>query len=200
MRKYVLAAVLLTVLRTTLPTYAAEEPDQAIHEELRAVLATMQNAINASKFDDMLPVVSQDIRATPITQEVISKRDEVPAYFKRWFGPGGFLKSLHMTLTADTLTELSADKTWGMVLGSGLEKYTLADGRIYDMRTRWTAILQKEVDARWRLRGIHIGTDFLDNPILTDAKNKILKVGLAAGGGGLLAGAILGFFVGRRKK
>jgi ketosteroid isomerase-like protein len=196
MRKYVLAAVLLTAV----PTYAAEEPDHAIHEELRAVLATMQNAINAGKFDDMLPVISQDIRATPITQEVISKRDEVPVYFKRWFGPGGFLKSLQMTLTADTLTELSADKTWGLVRGSGLEHYTLADGRIYDMKTRWTAVLQKEGDGKWRLRGIHIGTDFLDNPILTDAKSKILKVGLAGSGGGLLFGAIVGFFIGRRKK
>jgi ketosteroid isomerase-like protein len=196
MRKYVLAAVLLIAL----PTYAADEPDQAIHEELRAVLATMQNAINAGKFDDMLPVISQDVRATTITQEVISKRDEVPTYFKRWFGPGGFLKSLHMTLTADALTELSADRTWGLVRGSGLERYTLADGRIYDMKTRWTAFVQKEADGKWRLRGIHIGTDFLDNPILSDAKSKLVTIGVAAAGGGLLAGAILGFFIGRRKK
>ena len=196
MHKYCLVAALLIAVSA----YAAEEPDHAIHEELRAVLATMQGAINAGKFDDMLPVISQDIRATPITQEVISKRDEVPAYFKRWFGPGGFLKSLQMTLTADSLTELSADKTWGIVRGSGLEHYTLADGRIYDMKTRWTAILQKEADAKWRLRGIHIGTDFLDNPILTDAKNKVVQVGFAGGGGGLLVGAILGFLVGRRKK
>jgi ketosteroid isomerase-like protein len=196
MHKYLLAATLLIAL----PTYAADEPDHAIHEELRAVLATMQNAINAGKFDDMLPVVSQDIRATPITQEVISKRDEVPAYFKRWFGPGGFLKSLHMTLTADALTELSAGKTWGLVRGSGLERYTLADGRIYDMKTRWTAVLQKEVDGKWRLRGIHIGTDFLDNPILDDAKKKVWQIGLLGAGGGVLVGAILGFLVRRRKK
>lgn len=158
MHKYLLAAAILIAV----PTYAAEEPDHAIHEELRAVLATMQNAINAGKFDDMLPVISPDVRATPITQEVISKRDEVSGYFKRWFGPGGFLKSLQMTLTADALTELSADKTWGLVRGSGQERYTLADGRLYDMKTRWTAVVQKEADGKWRLRGIHIGTDFLD--------------------------------------
>jgi ketosteroid isomerase-like protein len=196
MRKYLVAAALLIAV----PTYAAEEPDHAIHKELRAVLATMQNAINTGKFDDMLPVVSPDVRATPITQEVISKRDEVPGYFKRWFGPGGFLKSLQMTLTADALTELSADKTWGLVRGAGLEHYTLADGRIYDMKTRWTAVVQKEGDGKWRLRSIHIGTDFLDNPILTDAKNKVLKVGLAGAGGGVLVGLVLGFLIRRRKK
>jgi ketosteroid isomerase-like protein len=192
--------LLAAALLIAVPTYAAEEPDHAIHEELRAVLAAMQNAINAGKFDDMLPVISPDVRATPITQEVISKRDEVSGYFKRWFGPGGFLKSLQMTLTADALTELSADKTWGLARGSGLERYTLADGRIYDMKTRWTAVVQKEADGKWRLRGIHIGTDFLDNPILTDAKSKVLKVGLASAGGGLLVGVVLGFLIRRRKK
>lgn len=192
--------MLAAALLIAVPTYAAEEPDHAIHEELRAVLATMQNAINAGKFDDMLPVISPDVRATPITQEVISKRDEVSGYFKRWFGPGGFLKSLQMTLTADALTELAADKTWGLVRGSGQERYTLADGRLYDMKTRWTAVVQKEADGKWRLRGIHIGTDFLDNPILTDAKNKVLKVGLAGAGGGLLVGVVLGFLIRRRKQ
>lgn len=192
--------MLAAALLIAAPTYAADEPDHAIHEELRGVLTTMQNAINAGKFDDMLPVVSRDVRATPITQEVIDKRDEVPGYFKRWFGPGGFLKSLQMTLTADALTELSADKTWGLVRGAGLEHYTLADGRIYDMKTRWTAVVQKEGDGKWRLRSIHIGTDFLDNPILTDAKNKAVTVGLAGAGGGVLVGLVLGFLIRRRKK
>jgi hypothetical protein len=81
-----------------------------------------------------------------------------------------------------------------------LEHYTLADGRIYDMKTRWTAVVQKEGDGKWRLRSIHIGTDFLDNPILTDAKNKAVTVGLAGAGGGLLVGAVLGWLIRRRKK
>jgi ketosteroid isomerase-like protein len=196
MNRYILAAALLL----TLPAYAAEEPDHAIHEELRAVLSTVQTAINDAKFDEMLPVISQDIRATTINQEVISNRDEVTGYFNRWFGPGGYLKKLHMTLHPDALTELSADKSWGLVRGSGVEAYTLADGRVFDMVTRWTAVMQKDADGKWRLRSIHIGTNFLDNPILTAAKSALRNVGLAAGGGGVLAGGILGFFIGRRKK
>jgi ketosteroid isomerase-like protein len=196
MNRYIFTAALLLAL----PAYAAEEPDHAIHEELRAVLSTVQTAINDAKFDEMLPVISQDIRATTINQEVISNRDEVTGYFNRWFGPGGYLKKLHMTLHPDALTELSADKSWGLVRGSGVEAYTLADGRVFDMATRWTAVMQKDADGKWRLRSIHIGTNFLDNPILTAAKSALRNVGLAAGGGGILAGGILGFFIGRRKK
>ena len=52
----------------------------------------------------LLPVLSKDIRATTITQETMSGPAEVSAYFKKWFGPGGFLKKLDMTFTADALT------------------------------------------------------------------------------------------------
>lgn len=196
MNKYFLCVALLIAL----PICAAEEPDHEIHQELRAVLSTIQTAINDAKFEDMLPVISQDIRATTINQEVISNRGEVTGYFNRWFGPGGYLKKLHMTLHPDALTELSADKSWGLVRGSGVEIYTLADGRVFDMVTRWTAVMQKDPDGKWRLRSIHIGTNFLDNPILAAAKGALSKIGFGAGGAGILAGGLLGFFVGRRKK
>lgn len=197
MRNYLLVALLILF---ALPAYSAEEPDHEIHQELRGILATIQKSINDGDYDAMLPVLSRDIRATTINQEVMSGRAEVSAYFKHWFGPGGYLKKLHMKLDADALTELSADKTWGLVRGSGLERYTLADGREYDMKTRWTATVVKDDDGKWRLRAIHIGTNFLDNPILAEAQSWIVKMGVAGGAGGLILGGLLGFFFGRRKK
>jgi len=196
MRSYLLVALLLCAF----PVYAAEEPDQEIHQELRGILATLQSSINEGNYDAMLPVVSRNIRATPINQEVMSSHEEVTAYFKKWFGPGGYLKKLDMKLDADALTELSADKTWGLVRGSGLERYILSDGRKYDMKTRWTATVAKESDGKWRLRAIHIGTNFLDNPILADAESWIKKMAVAGSLGGLIVGAVLGFLFGRRKK
>jgi ketosteroid isomerase-like protein len=192
--------LLLACLLVPLSLLAAEEPDHAIHQELRGILMTVQTAINSGNYDAMLPVLSKDIRATTITQETMSGHAEVSAYFKRWFGPGGFLKKLNMTFTADALTELSADKTWGIVRGSGMEQYTLSDGRRYDMTTRWTATVVKEADGVWRLRTIHIGTNFLDNPILSDAKRAVGKYAAMAGGGGVVLGLLLGFLLGRRKK
>ncbi len=177
----------------------AEEADHEIHQELRGILTTVVSAINSGNYDAMLPVISENIRATTITQEIISSRQGASEYFKKWFGPGGFLKKLEMSLNADALTELSADKTWGIVRGSGMERYTLADGRRYDMPTRWTATVAKESDGRWRLRAIHFGTNFLDNPILDEAKRKAKQY--TAGGvvGGLVVGLFLGWVIGRRR-
>lgn len=179
---------------------AAEEPDHGIHEELRAVLQQTASAINSGEFDKMLPVLSEQIRATPINQEYLTSRSDVSAYFKKWFGSGGYLKKLEISLTPDALTELSEDKTWGIVRGKGVEKYILADGRPYELMTRWTATVAKEGDGKWRIRAIHIGTDFLNNPILSEAERAL---GFALGGGivgGLLAGLLLGWFLFRKKK
>jgi len=189
---------LLACLLFTFPLFA-QEADHEIHQELRAVLTTVQNAINSGNYDAMLPVISDSVRATTITQEVMSNRADVSAYFKRWFGQGGFLKKLDMHLNADALTELSPDKTWGLVRGSGIENYTLADGRQYPMKTRWTAVLIKEADGKWRLRAIHIGTNFLDNPILDDAKSAVIRYASIAGVAGIVIGVLIGFLFGRRK-
>lgn len=197
MIKKILICALL--IGATCTTYA-EEPDHAIHEELRAALKVMASAINSGDFDKMLPVLSEQIRATPINQEFLASRAEVSAYFKKWFGADGYLKKLEISLAPDALTELSADKSWGLVRGNGVEKYILRDGRPYELQTRWTATMVKEDDGHWRIRAIHIGTNFLDNPILAEAEHSLGKA--AAGGlaGGLLAGGAVGWFIGRRKK
>ena len=189
---------LLTSLLVALPA-VADEADHEIPQELRGILTTVVGAINSGNYDAMLPVLSENIRATTITQEVISSRQQASAYFKRYFGPGGILKKLQMSMTADALTELSPDKTWGIVRGSGLESYTLADGRVYDMPTRWTATVAKEADGKWRLRAIHFGTNFLDNPVLNDAKRKAKQYTIFGTVAGLLVGVFLGILTGRRK-
>ena len=180
--------------------YAAEEPDHAIHEELRGVLRTVESAINSGEFDKMLPVLSEQVRVTPVTQEFIPNKSEVIPYFTKWFGKDGYLAKLEMNLNADQLTELAADKSWGIVTGDGIEKYLLSDGRPYELHTRWTATMIKEADERWRLRAIHMGTNFLDNPILAGAERAVISITVAGAGGGLLVGLFFGWLFGRRKK
>ena len=53
--------------------FRAEEADHEIHQELRGILTTVQNAINSGNYDAMLPVLSENVRATTITQEVMSE-------------------------------------------------------------------------------------------------------------------------------
>jgi ketosteroid isomerase-like protein len=176
------------------------EPDHEIHEELRALLKTAAEAINGGKFDDVLPVGAENLRITPITQEFCMNRQELSAYFAKYFGPGRKLRSLHITFAADALTELSPDKSWGLAYGKGLEDYTLNDGRVFAIPTRWTAVVAKEDDGKWRIRSMHIGTNFLDNPLINTVENAVKQYAIGAGVIGILVGLALGFVIGRRRR
>ena len=178
---------------------AQQEPDHEIHEQLRTVLKEVTGAINAGQYDKMLPYLAENVEATSITQEVMNNRADVAKYFQEWFGPTGYMRKMTMTLDADKLTEFSPDKSWGLVRGKALEHYEAKDGDVFDFVTRWTAVMARGDDNKWRLRAIHFGTNNLDNPVLTKVKNTLIRDGAIAAVLSLVVGIGLGWFIGRRR-
>lgn len=181
------------------PNAMAEEPDHAIHEELRGVLHAITAAINTGEYDGMLPYLTENVEATSITQEVMSSRADVSNYFQEWFGPTGYMRRMEIRLVADRLTELSPDRNWGLVRGKALEHYEAKDGDLFDFDTRWTAVMVRGDDGKWRLRAIHFGTNDLDNPVLTKVRRTLVRYGVVAGAASLLIGLGLGWWFGRRR-
>jgi len=182
------------------PMVRAEEPDHAIHEELRGVLRGVVAAMNSGQYDAMLPYLTEDVEATSITQEVMSGRAGVAKYFQEWFGPTGYMRSMRIKMEADARTELSPDKSWGLVRGKALEHYEAKDGDVFDFDTRWTAVLVRGDDGKWRLRAVHFGTNDLDNPVLTKVRRQLTRYAVMAAIGSLLVGAGLGWLLGRRAR
>jgi ketosteroid isomerase-like protein len=195
----VLYAVLALAALCAAPIARAEEPDHAIHEELRGILHEIVAAMNSGQYDQMLPYLTENIEATSITQEVMSSRTDVSKYFQEWFGPTGYMRRMEIKLDADRLTELSADKTWGLVRGKALEHYEAKDGDVFDFDTRWTAVMVRSDDGKWRLRAIHFGTNDLDNPVLTKVRRTLLRNGIIGAIASLLVGLGLGWWFGRRR-
>lgn len=200
--KRIAALMLLLALAFTPAAFAQvqQEPDHEIHEALRAMLKEIVTAINTGQYDRMLPYLTENVEATSITQEVMNSRADVSKYFKDWFGPKAYMKRMEMKLDADRLTELSPDKTWGLVRGKALEHYEANDGDVFDFNTRWTALMAKGDDGQWRLRAIHFGTNNLDNPVLTKVKNTLIRDGIIGAVVALLIGVGLGFLIARRRK
>src|SRR5262249_32468583 len=157
-----------------------------IHEELRGVLREIVAAIDTGQYDRMLPYLTENFEGTSITQEVMSSREDVSKYFRERFGPTGYMRAMRMDLDADKLTEWSADKSWGLVRGKALEHYEAKDGDQFDFVTRWTAVMVRNDDGKWRLRAIHFGTNHLDNPVLTKVRRTLVRDGAIAAGVGRL--------------
>ena len=181
------------------PLARTEELDHAIHEELRGVLREVVTAINSGQYDRMLPYLAENIEATSVTQEVMSGRAGVSNYFQEWFGPTGYMRKMKMKLEADTLTELSPDKSWGLVRGKALEHYEAKDGDLFDFVTRWTAVMVRSDDGKWRLRAIHFGTNHLDNPVLAKVQRTLIRDGIIGAIACLVVGLGIGWWIGRRR-
>jgi ketosteroid isomerase-like protein len=195
----ILRALCALAVLCAAPLAWGEEADHAIHEELRGVLREVVMAINSGQYDKMLPYLTENVEATSVTQEVMSSRADVGKYFQEWFGPAGYMRKMEMNLFVDKLTELSADKTWGLVRGKALEHYVAKDGDEFDFVNRWTAVMVKDDDSKWRLRAIHFGTNNLDNPVLTKVKSTLLRDGIIAAAVCLVVGLALGWWLGRRR-
>ncbi len=183
--------------------FAADEvPNQAIHQELRALLQGIETAINTQKYSDLKQYFDAKLHVTTINQNLITTPEGIDAYFNEWFGKGGYLKKLEIKLNADGLTALygdAANPSWGLVYGSGTENYQLTDGRYLPMKTRWTATVSKGEDGKWRILALHIGANFYSNPIFDAVKDSTKYY--AAGGlaAGLLLGALFMFLFRKRK-
>lgn len=196
LRRLLISLVLLTLA----PVISAQEEDLAIHEELRDVLNGLAQAINEERYGDLGQYFHENLTITTLNQEVISTRSEIEPYFDKWFGPGGYLKTLEMSLEADALTQFYGDKSWGIVRGLGHENYVLSDKRAFPMKTRWTATVIKDTDGKWRILTLHLGTNFLDNPILDVAENSAKYFGAGGVVVGLLLAWLIGFVRKRGKK
>jgi ketosteroid isomerase-like protein len=189
------AALLLALVAAPV---GGEEPDHAIHEELRALLRDVTAAMSAGQYDRMLPFLTEDVEATSVTQEVMTGRAEISRYFQEWFGPAGYMRRMEMKLEPDRLTELSADRSWGLVRGKALEHYEAKDGDLFDFTTRWTAVMVRSEDGKWRIRAIHFGTNHLDNPVLTKVRNTLTRYGVIGAIATLVVGLLAGWGIGRR--
>ena len=195
----ILHTLLAVVLLFVAPRAWADEPDHAIHEELRGVLHEIVSSINSGQYDKMLPYLAENFEGTSVTQEVMSNRADVAKYFQEWFGPKGYMRKMEMKLEADNLTEFSPDKSWGLVRGKALEHYEAKDGDLFDFNTRWTALMARSDDGKWRLRAIHFGTNHLDNPVLAKVSRTLIRDGIIGACIALLVGLGLGWWLGSRR-
>jgi hypothetical protein len=90
------------------------------------------------------------------------------------------------------------DANTAICYGSSQDIYTLSSGKVVEMDVRWSATVVKE-NGIWKVALAHVGTDFLDNPVLNGIRGATKIVGLVAAAGGLVAGLVIGWIVFRRK-
>jgi uncharacterized protein (TIGR02246 family) len=193
MRALIAALFLLSL--TSLPSLAQTPADEATHNELRALRDGILDAMSKGDVERELTYFHPNVVVTWHNAEVSRGRDGVRKYLRRMLeGPHRKVDRFNADVNVDALTVLYGDDT-GISYGSAVEHFTLKGGRELALPARWSATLVKDGN-RWLIASLHASDNLFDNPLLNLAR----KAAWWAGGLGLLAGAGLGFALGRRRR
>ena len=175
---------------------AEPAPDNAAaHDELRALQAAMEEALNKSDLDGLLAHVDDTVVFTAMNAAVGRGKEGIRDYFNRMMvGPAKIVDSVKMDFIPDGLSVFYGPDV-AVSTGSAPAHYVLTNGMNFEVNARWTATLVRR-DGRWLVAAFHYSTNMFKNPVL-DMQRKWLMI---AGGGVALLLGVIGFFVGRRRR
>lgn len=193
------AAGLVAILLAAASGVWAQDARQQDHEELRALLRTIAQAISARDFQALATVLDQDFVVTTVDQNRFTSLDAFRSYWEGLFtGDRALVRKVTIKPTADELTRFLAQDV-GLSSGTSEDTWEFTDGDVRVMKVRWTAVVRK-AQGRWRLASAHVGTDLVDNPVLEAAKRWAWRLGGGLGIGGLVIGALGGVVLRRRRR
>jgi ketosteroid isomerase-like protein len=190
-----LALAGLTTGNLSAQTNAAIAMEDPAHVELRVLRGDLLTAMNKGDLDGVLSHLHTNIVITWQNAEVSRGREGVRAYYNRVMtGPNKVVESFKCNVNVDELTLLYGGNT-GISFGSSDEHYKLTSGLSMSLKGRWTATLIR-ADGHWLVASLHASTNLFDNPLL----NLTRKTVYWAGGICLVAGILLGWLLGRKRK
>ncbi|MFM8570220.1 MAG: hypothetical protein ACKOAU_01350, partial [Pirellula sp.] len=137
-----------------------------------------------------------DVVATWQDGSVSHGHAEVLAEFKKL---SGFIDKIHVDPTIEKRMILDGGK---MVVSTGKmnDSYKLARGETVTLDSHWSGTIAN-VDGKWLLVSFHGVANSFDNPVIrlfvTESTNRMMLLSAA---GGLLAGLLGGFLIGRKKR
>jgi uncharacterized protein (TIGR02246 family) len=189
-----IGGILVLLLFAAAAGMAQTEARHTDHEELRAMLVTATNALNARNYDALTPLFAPDAYITTVD----GKAFRGPAAFKAYVDGlyASKIQSIAFHPVADTLTTFYGDND-GVCAGSSTDTYHFKDGDARTMTSRWTATVHKN-NGRWQVAALHMSANVLDNPVTQATRSRATQIVVVALLAGLIAGFLLGRFTTRR--
>lgn len=179
--------------------FAAEENRDADHAALRALRDKVVQGIDKQDIKLLASCFAKEFAFTAVNQTVVTNEAQMQEFFDRMFhAKDAIVTSMITEPVADILTRF-VDANTGICYGSSKDAYTMKTGKVVEMSVRWSATVVKE-NGEWKVAIAHIGTDFLNNPVLDGVEKFTKVVGLGAAVVGLLVGLLAGRCLGRCSK
>jgi hypothetical protein len=175
---------------------AGEDPHAEDRKLLLKIFHEVEESINSQSLERMVKQMDANGTVVWANGEVSRGPAEVLAYYDR------MVKGKDRILTK--YTTKAALHGHARFLGNG--DVAVADGTMEDefhpiirgpfrLSSKWTTTIAK-VNGEWKIISLHLSANVFNNVLLDEAKSALLYTG----GGGALAGVLIGWFLGRRGK
>lgn len=173
---------------------AEEDPYAADREQMRAILADVEAALNAHDFDQAASHLDENGVITYYDAQVTQGHEDGRRYFNR------MLKDAAAVVKDYSVTgEVSAPAVFhgntAVAYGTTEEHFKLTEGLEFVLHGRWSVTLQKNQDS-WKIIALHFSSNLFDNPLLNNAK----RMNWIVGGVAFLVGLLLMYIVGRVRR
>lgn len=187
---------LLTLPLALLAQPAAPDPHAEDRQQLLKIFREVEGSINSQSLDRMVQQMDPNAIVVWANGEVSRGPAEVLAYYDR------MVKGKDRILTK----YLTSAKLNGHARFLGNGDVAIADGTMEDeyfpvirgpfrLSAKWTTTAAK-INGEWKVVALHLSANVFNNVLLDEAKAALMYTT----GGGLLAGGLAGWFLGRRRR
>lgn len=195
MKNFFKRSCLALVFSISLAGFAATAADdsnrEADHAALRALRDRAAQAIGAQDIKALSSCFASNFAFTTVNQSTLTNAAQMQEFFDRTFrSDKAFVTGIKTEPQADIPTRF-IDANTGVCYGSSKDTYTMKSGKVVELNVRWSATVVKE-NGEWKIAIAHVGTDFLNNPVLDGVKSFGKTLTAGAGVGGLVIGLLIG--------
>jgi uncharacterized protein (TIGR02246 family) len=186
-------AALCMVSVASAQTWQQPAKDDPVHDELRALQAAMEEALNKHDLDGMLEHVDENVAFTAMNAETGYGKQHIRNYFDRMMnGPDKIVEDIKVDFVPDQLAVFYGPDV-AVSAGKAASHYELTNGMKFDIDARWTGTLVRK-EGRWLVGSFHYSANVFRNPIMQQQRRFMLL----AGGALTILFAAVAFIVGRR--
>jgi ketosteroid isomerase-like protein len=167
-------------------------PDEALHNELRALKDRAVAAVNKRDADALMKELDPNIAFTAMNNEVVHGIAEAKAYYQKMLvGAGRIVEDMSLTAEPDRQADIYDGGTVAVATGISNAHFKLAVGTEFDVPLRWSATLHRAND-KWAIAGMHFSANMFENPILATLERSTKWIVIGVGIVALLVGFTFG--------
>ena len=190
-------ALAVAALLRPLPMPAQSDLHAEDRQALLKILGEVEKAINQQDIEGILAQMRPDCTVIWWNAEVSRGHDEIRAYYQRMVKDPGRIISKYTTEAklGDHAHFLGSGGDVAVAEGSMEDEFFPIIRGPFRLSSRWSATAAKS-GGEWKIASLHLSSNVFTNPLISELTRMLWY----AGAGGLLAGGLVGWFLGRRRK